>query len=123
MKSGWTILAVLALAGCAAQPRPQTAPPPAPPAVPTVPIPPPPPRGEPETLTGIDAQRLQALMGPPVFTRKEGAIDMWRYDTATCHAFFFLSGAPAKVQHVETIPRGPDNAADPACLSALRKPS
>ena len=123
MNSRVTILAALALMGCAAQRRPQAAPPPAQPATLTVPIPPPPPKGEPENLTGMDAQRLQTLMGPPVFTRKDGAIDMWRYDTASCHAFFFLSGAPAKVQHVETSPRGQASAADPDCLSALRKPS
>jgi hypothetical protein len=45
---------------------------------------------------------------------------MWRYDTTSCRAFFFLTGTPPKVQHVETLPRGKDNDADPACLNALR---
>jgi hypothetical protein len=45
---------------------------------------------------------------------------MWRYDTQSCRAFFFFTGTPPKVQHVETLPRAPDNTADPACLNALR---
>ena len=112
------VLAVLIVAGCAAQPHPSIAPAPAP--ANTVPLPPPPPKGEPDLFTGIEAAQLRALVGTPVFTRKDGAIEMWRYDTASCHAFFFLGGAPAKVQHVETLPRGKDSAADPDCLSALR---
>ncbi len=117
------ILSLLLFAGCAAQPRPLVA---APPPANTVPIPPPPPKGEPDLFTGIQAPQLQALMGAPVFTRKDGATEIWRYDNASCHAFFFLTGAPAKVQHVETLPRGKASAADPECLTALRsspKPS
>jgi hypothetical protein len=45
---------------------------------------------------------------------------MWRYDTASCRAFFFFTGTPPKVQHVETVPRASNAAADPACLNALR---
>jgi hypothetical protein len=115
------LLTMLALAGCAAQPRapaPPVAPPPPP--EPTVPIPPPPPKGEPESFTGIDAARLQALAGIPAFTRKDGSLEIWRYDTQTCRIFFFLTGAPGKVQHVETLPRGTNSAADPECLSALK---
>ena len=118
MKKFFAALMVLALAGCAAQPRTQ-----APAAVvvapPTVPIPPAPPKGEPDLFTGIDAARLRALVGAPVFSRKDGAFEMWRYDAGACHAYFFLTGAPAKVQHVETLPRGKTSAADPECLTAL----
>ena len=119
MRKNLAILAALALAGCAAQPRASVAPSAIAPAR-TVPIPPSPPKGEPELFTGIDAARLRALVGVPVFSRKDGNIEMWRYDAASCHAFFFLSGAPAKVQHVETLPRGKTSAADPECLSGLR---
>ena len=120
----FAILALLIAAGCAAQPRAPVAPSaPPPPPEPTVPIPPPPPKGEPESFTGIDAARLQALAGAPAFTRKDGSLEMWRYDTRSCRIFFFLTGAPSKVQHVETLPRGANSAADPQCLSALRKPS
>jgi hypothetical protein len=47
---------------------------------------------------------------------------MWRYDSASCRAFFFLYGTPptATVRHVETLPAGKASAADPACLSALQ---
>ena len=45
---------------------------------------------------------------------------MWRYDIGSCHAFFFMTGTPAKVQHIETLPHGTISAADPLCLTALR---
>jgi hypothetical protein len=49
-------------------------------------------------------------------------MQMWRYDSASCRAFFFLYGTPpaATVRHVETLPAGVASAADPACLLALR---
>ena len=121
MRKNLAILAALTLAGCAAQPR-MVAPPASAPAS-TVPIPPSPPKGEPSLFTGIDAARLRALVGAPVFARKDGNTEMWRYDAGSCHAFFFLSGAPAKVQHVETLPHSKTSAADPACLSALQASS
>ena len=116
-----TLFGLLLLAGCAAQPRAPAAPvtPPSP-TEPTVPIAPPPPKGEPENFLGIDAARLQTMAGAPAFTRKDGAMEMWRYDTASCRVFFFLTGAPGKVQHVETLPRGANSAADPQCLNALK---
>ncbi|HEY2835293.1 MAG TPA: hypothetical protein VGI89_01905 [Rhizomicrobium sp.] len=94
---------------------------PPPPLEPTVPLPPPPPKGEPENFLGIDAARLQTMAGAPAFTRKDGSMEMWRYDTPACRVFFFLTGAPGKVQHVETLPRSASSAADPECLNALRK--
>jgi hypothetical protein len=121
MRKNLAILAALALTGCAAQPRavaPSVIAPMA-----TVPLPPSPPKGEPDLFTGIDAARLRALVGTPVFARKDGNTEMWRYDAGACHAFFFLSGAPAKVQHVETLPHGKASAADPECLSALQASS
>jgi hypothetical protein len=112
MRKNIAALFVLTLAGCAA---PQRAPSP-----PSVPIPPAPPVHEPDTFAGLQAAQLRALAGAPAFTRKEGATEMWRYDTTSCRAFFFFTGTPPKVQHVETVPRGPGNDADPACLNALR---
>jgi hypothetical protein len=120
MKKTLTGLMLLALAGCAAQPRQPAASASVPAFAPTVPIPAAPPKGEPEAFTGIDVSRLRAMAGGPAFTRKDGNIEMWRYDAASCHIFFFLTGAPARVQHVETLPRGRDGAANPDCLTALR---
>ena len=119
MKKIFAASMMLALAGCAAQPRTSAPVPAIAPPSPTVPIPPAPPRGEPDLFTGIDAARLRALVGAPVFSRKDGAFEMWRYDAGACHAYFFLTGAPAKVQHVETLPHGKTSAADPECLNAL----
>lgn len=113
MNKSLVMLALLTLAGCAA---PQPAPPP--PAA--VPIPPPPPVREPEVFTGMQASQLRAVAGAPAFTRRDGATEMWRYDTPSCRAFFFFVGVPAKVQHVETLPRAKDGAADQDCLNALR---
>jgi hypothetical protein len=108
---------LLFLAGCAAKPSPL----PPPPAPPLVPIPAPPPRIEPPNFTALSPEALRARLGAPAFSRQDGASEMWRYDAKACHAFFFFTGS--RVSHVETIPRGPDNAADPACLIALKKTS
>ena len=89
------LILVLAAAGCAA-PK-SSAPPPAPSA-----IPPAPPRGEPGQYLNMPVSGLQAAFGQPAFVRKDGATQMWRYDGQSCRAFFFLSGAPLMVRHVET---------------------
>lgn len=104
---------VLAVAGCAAkgpaQPVPQASR-----------IPAAPPRGEPAQYMNLAATGLTAMLGRPAFVRKDGATEMWRYDGAACRAFFFLYGSPLAVRHVETLPHGAQNAADMACLTALR---
>jgi hypothetical protein len=105
-------LALLA-AGCATkapqQPSPSTAS-----------IPPAPPRGEPSQYVNMQARGLQAVFGKPAFVRKDGVIEMWRYDGSACRAFFFLYGSPPMVRHVETLPHGVQSAADSACLTALQ---
>ena len=105
---------LLLLAGCAAKaPTPGAAPA-------AVPIPAPPPsRPEPPGFSGLSTDALKARLGTPAFSRKDGTTEMWRYDASRCHAFFFFTGG--QVSHVETIPRPADQAADPACLSALPK--
>jgi hypothetical protein len=107
------LVTVLAVAGCAAKaPAPQTAP--------QARIPAAPPRGEPGQYMNMAATGLTAALGRPAFVRKDGATEMWRYDGAACRAFFFLYGSPLAVRHVETLPHGAQNAADMACLTALR---
>lgn len=85
----------------------------------TASIPPAPPRGEPGQYINMAATGLQAAFGKPAFVRKDGSTEMWRYDGATCRAFFFLYGSPLAVRHVETLPHGAASAWDGACLSAL----
>lgn len=106
---------LLLLAGCAAKtPPPRVAP--------VVPIPPAPrPQAEPSGYNGLSLDALRARLGAPAFSRKDGATEMWRYDASACHAFFFFTGG--LVSHIETIPRGPSDSVDPACLSALKKGS
>ena len=93
-----------------------------PPSAPTLPLPPPPPSGEPAGLVGLTDANLREAIGAPSFVRKESGSELWRYDSASCRAFFFLypNGADRIVRHVETMPRGKDIAADPGCLNALR---
>lgn len=83
-------------------------------------IPSAPPRGEPLAYINMPAAALQAAFGKPAFVRKDGVTQLWRYDGTTCRAFFFLYGAPQLVRHVETLPHGVSEAADLACLNALK---
>ena len=105
------LLIVFAVAGCAANtpsPKPAAA------------IPAAPPRGEPSAYLNMQSGALRAAFGMPAFVRKDGVTEMWRYDGQACRAFFFLYGAPLTVRHVETLPHGAQNAADMACLDALK---
>ncbi|MGB8363880.1 MAG: hypothetical protein ACLQUZ_02980 [Rhizomicrobium sp.] len=88
----------------------------------TIALPTAPPPGEPNGLAGMDAANLRMAFGPPAFVRKDGTVELWRYDTAACKAFFFLypDGNTFAVRHVETVPRGRDIAADTDCLDQLR---
>lgn len=85
-------------------------------------LPPAPPSGEPSGIAGLEAQALRAAFGPPSFVRKDGQIEIWRYDGTRCRAFFFLypNGGSSAVRHVETLPRGAEIAADTSCLDELR---
>jgi hypothetical protein len=116
------LLLALGLTACGA-PRPE-APPVSPSGPATVLLPAAPPRGEPDLFSNITVAKLRTMLGDPAFVRKDGATEMWRYDTPSCRAFFFLygSGAQQQVRHIETIPAGKTVAADPACLNALKKP-
>jgi hypothetical protein len=112
------LLMCLLLADCASTRR---APPvPAPP--PHVALPAAPPAGEPGDIAGLQPEQLREVFGAPAFVRKEGRIEMWRYDGPACKAFFFLYpfGNSLLVRHVETVPRGQLMAADQACLDSLR---
>jgi len=84
-------------------------------------LPPPPAAGEPGNLAGMDASRIRVAFGPPQFVRKDGQVEMWRYDISNCKAFFFLypNGPSLAVRHVETVPRPGNAAADANCLQAL----
>jgi hypothetical protein len=79
------------------------------------------PHAEPPGFGGLGPDALRARLGAPAFSRKDGATEMWRYDAGACHAFFFFTGG--LISHIETIPRGPSDSADPACLNALKKAS
>ena len=84
-----------------------------------------PPAGEPADLAGLKSTQLREAFGVPSFVRKEGAMELWRYDSVGCKAFFFLYpyGQALLVRHVETLPRGSTQAADQTCLDSLRPKS
>jgi len=116
---------LLLLAACAQAPgpRPVSAPSrPSPVPAPGVPIPPSPPAGEPRDYINLPPANLRGLLGQPHFVRVDGGTEMWRYDGASCRAFFFFQGPKGSetVRHVETLPAGTGSAADPLCLNALR---
>jgi hypothetical protein len=109
------LAALLLLAGCTAKT-------PAPGLAPSVPIPQAPRRqAEPPGYAGVSLDALRKRLGAPAFSRKDGVTEMWRYDAGACRAFFFFTGG--SVTHIETVPRGPGDSADPACLNALKKTS
>ena len=80
-----------------------------------------PPAGEPPDLAGLKSTQLREVYGEPNFVRKEGVMELWRYDSTACKAFFFLYpyGPALLVRHVETLPRGSTRAADQTCLDSL----
>ncbi len=106
----------LLVAACAA---PAPAPAPSAPPVP-MPVPPPAPRVEAPNFNGLAPEALRARLGNPQFSLKDGATEMWRYDSGSCRAIFLFTGN--QVSRVETIPGG-SAAADAACLNSLRKAS
>src|ERR1700679_699620 len=103
----------LLLGACAAKAPQAPAPQPGSASIPSAP-----PRGEPSQYINMAATGLQAAFGKPAFVRKDGAIEMWRYDGAACRAFFFLYGAPLMVRHVETLPHGVKGAPGRPALTA-----
>jgi hypothetical protein len=121
-RSRFLLLACCALlAGCATS-RQTTSPPPRPQQaiVPAAPSP-----GEPADLAGLKSTQLREVFGAPNFIRKEGTMELWRYDNAGCKAFFFLYpyGQALLVRHVETLPRGSTQAANQTCLDSLHPKS
>jgi hypothetical protein len=81
-----------------------------------------PPPGEPGNIAGLSAAQIRVAFGEPAFARKDGRIEIWRYDGAACKGFFFFYPSDAgslAVRHVETIPRGREMAADTDCLNTL----
>jgi hypothetical protein len=106
------------LAACATKPL-------ASPSLPPPPSLPAPPLAAPDIVTGLSAAALRTAFGAPALVRKDGIAEMWRYDGALCHAFFFLYDEQGIkiVRQVETVPtQGTNTAADAACLNALRVP-
>jgi len=97
-------------------PLPEPIPPPSPPANAM-------PEPGPMAPLPMDAQALRARFGAPDFVRREMGSELWRYDNGRCAIFFFLypDGSMLKLRYFETLPRGMNMAADPACLATLSR--
>ena len=99
---------------------PQTSETPAPP-VPEAQMPSPAPESAMPVPTPSDGPAIRARYGAPDFLRREMDNELWRYDANQCSVFFFLQrrGPILQLRYTETLPRGTDMAADPACITAL----
>jgi hypothetical protein len=71
----------------------------------------------------MDATALRMRLGNPNFVRREMGTELWRYDAPPCSVFFFMQqeGGMLRLRYTETLPRGMNMAADPACISALEQ--
>ncbi|HEX5281459.1 MAG TPA: hypothetical protein VFW28_15375 [Micropepsaceae bacterium] len=69
-----------------------------------------------------EAGALRMRLGNPDFVRREMGTELWRYDAPRCSVFFFMQQQDGmlRLRYTETLPRGTNTAADPACLSALQ---
>lgn len=96
--------------------------PPAPTPTPTPTQVPPPEMFMPQPLP-MDAAALRMRLGNPDFVRREMDTELWRYDAQRCSVFFFMEqeGGILRLRYTETLPRGMEMAADPACISALEE--
>ena len=70
-----------------------------------------------------DGPAIRTRFGAPDFVRREMDNELWRYDGNRCSVFFFLQhrGPMLQLRYTETLPRGTDMAADPACLASLEQ--
>ena len=70
-----------------------------------------------------DGAAIRTRFGDPDFVRREMDNELWRYDANRCSVFFFLQrrGAMLQLRYTETLPRGMDVAADPACVASLEQ--
>jgi len=68
-----------------------------------------------------DGAAIRTRFGAPDFVQREMDNELWRYDVSNCSVFFFLQrrGAMLQLRYTETLPRGMDVAANPACIASL----
>ncbi len=99
--------------------------PPAPPAEAVVPAAParPPAPSDPRRLIGLTQERIEAMLGPADFVRRDGPAQIWRYNSEDCSldVFLFREGEMQRVTHVASRARkvdGPDVALN-ACYARV----
>ncbi len=131
-----TLLVVAALAGCGtATPAGEATPaePPPPLAAPVEPvatvaaIPPPAAAAypRPETLNGLDADKLAGLLGAPRFKRRDDPAEIWQYrnDACSLDVFLYRAGKDGafRVRYFETRGRDKKPVDQNDCFASLLK--
>ena len=126
------------LSACAAQPDNRTsadntvsgqsmANPPASPTVAAVPQPTKPPPQDrpiaPDSLIGQTAGQISALLGPPVFVRRDPPGEFWRYRGKSCvlEMFFYRRVGAVRLDHLETRGNGAASKDKSACIAAFKE--
>jgi hypothetical protein len=83
----------------------------------------PPAPSDPRRLIGLTQERIESMLGPADFVRRDGPAQIWRYDAEDCSldVFLFREGEMQRVTHVASRARkvdGPDVALN-ACYARV----
>lgn len=78
---------------------------------------------DPASLVGMSGGRISALFGDPVFVRRDGPGEFWRYRGRSCvlELFFYADGGTQRVRHIETRASGGKTPNTSDCVAALRR--
>ena len=80
---------------------------------------------DPATLKGASASDVVGAIGRPEFIRKDQPAEIWQYRGTDCTLDIFLyqsvTGAPLKVDYIETRPRPDGPTSNKACLASILK--
>jgi len=80
---------------------------------------------DPATLKGASASDVVGIIGNPEFIRKDQPAEIWQYRGTDCTLDIFLyqsvSGAPFKVDYIETRARPNGPTTNKTCLASILK--
>jgi len=80
---------------------------------------------DPESLKGISANGVVGTIGKPEFIRKDQPAEIWQYRGTACTLDIFLyqsvTGAPYKVEYIETRAQTNGPTSNKDCLASILK--
>lgn len=78
---------------------------------------------DPASLMGMTGARIASLFGDPVFVRRDGPGEFWRYRGKSCvlELFFYPQEGAQRVRHLETRASGGKTLNKADCVAAFRK--